>query len=414
MIVPEPRYYLKNTKATEPTLICFQAKYECNRVFISTGNKIHPNEWDFILQRAKVNKKNVANGDINQWLDKMATEFKSIFRTSMIDGNFPDGNFITQKLQENLNLIVKPIIEPIKSIDLFTFIERYIKECEMVKSVATTKSYWATFRHLRNFAILTNKEFDFVDITIEWRSAFIKYLQGCGVSRSTEGKHIKIVKVFMGEGTERRLNTNYDFRSKSFSKPTEDVIKIFLTREEIDKLYNLDLTNDKSKEIVRDYFVISCMTSLRYSDVVDIKEENIKGDTIQLVTKKTGQEVIIPIAPIIKKILLRYDFNLPKAPCNQLFNRILKDVGKLAEIDEPIKVTKTIGGIKKTETFKKYELLTTHSGRRSMISNSILAGISTSAIMLISAHKSLKAFQGYVRIDQQQNASVLGKHAFFN
>ena len=97
-----------------------------------------------------------------------------------------------------------------------------------------------------------------------------------------------------------------------------------------------------------------------------------------------------------------------------MFNKILKDIGKLADMDEHIKVTKTIGGIKKTEFFKKYELLTCHTGRRSMISNSILAGISTSAIMLLSAHKSLKAFQGYVRIDQKQNASVLGKHSFFN
>ena len=204
----------------------------------------------------------------------------------MLDGKFPDSVFITQKLQENLNLIVKPVIGPIKRLDLFTFIDNYIKECELVKSPATTKSYKATFRHLRNFSILVNKEFDFVDITIEWRSSFIKYLQSCGVSRSTEGKHIKIVKVFMNEATERGLNANFDYRSKSFSKPTEDVMKIFLTREEIDKLCALDLTNERLKEIVRDYFVISCMTSLRYSDFVDIKEENIKGDTIQLVTKK--------------------------------------------------------------------------------------------------------------------------------
>ena len=80
MIVPEPRFYLKNIKATESTLIVFQAKYEGHRVYISTGDKIHPNEWDFELQRAKVTKKNEANGDLNQWLDKMAAEFKSIFR----------------------------------------------------------------------------------------------------------------------------------------------------------------------------------------------------------------------------------------------------------------------------------------------------------------------------------------------
>ncbi len=49
-----------------------------------------------------------------------------------------------------------------------------------------------------------------------------------------------------------------------------------------------------------------------------------------------------------------------------------------------------------------------------MISNSILAGMPTSSIMLISAHKSLKVFQSYVRINQKQNAEALASHSFFS
>lgn len=63
-------------------------------------------------------------------------------------------------------------------------------------------------------------------------SKLVKYLQNLGVGKNTEGIHIKVIKVFMNEVTERKLNTNQDFRSKSFSKPTEEVNEIFLTREE--------------------------------------------------------------------------------------------------------------------------------------------------------------------------------------
>lgn len=414
MIVPEPRFYLKSAKATEATLICMQAKYSGQRVFMSTGDKIHPDEWDFSKQRAKVSRKNLSNGDINTWLDKMEAEFKSIFRNCLIDEIVPTAGVITQKLQEKLNLNYKSNEPTLVKPSFFKFIEQYIKECAVLKSAGTIKTYNTTFKHLKGYSKVCFKEFDFEDITIEWRSGFIKYLQHLGVSKNTEGKHIKNIKVFLNESVERNLNTNLAFRSKSFSKPSEDVSKIFLTKEEIQKLITLDLTDDPSKDLVRDYFVISCMTSLRYSDFISIKQENIKGDTIQLITKKTGEEVIIPIAPSVKLIFEKYDYNLPKAPCNQVFNSVIKDVGRLAKLTEPVTVTKTIGGIKKTKVYEKFELLTCHTGRRSMISNSILAGMPTSSIMLISAHKSLKVFQSYVRINQKQNAEALASHSFFS
>ncbi len=412
-MIPEPRFYLKNIKATEPTLICLQAKYEGQRVFMTTGDKIHPNEWDFTTQRAKVTRKNLANGEINVWLDKMATEFKSIFRNSMIDGVIPEAKWLMEKMLENLNLKNKPVEATQIKLTFFKFIENYIKECSALKSTGTVFTYQATLKHLKNYSLLVGKEFDFDDINLEWRTGFIKYLQTLGVAKNTEGKHIKNTKVFLNEATERGLNTNMAFKSKSFGKPGEDVQKIFLTKDEIQKLIDVDLGNEKTINIVRDYFLISCFTSLRFSDFVDIRREHIKENTIELITKKTGEEVIIPIAPQIRLIFEKYNYNLPKAPCNQIFNSLLKDVGRLAGLTEPITITKFIGGVKRSVVYEKYQLLTCHTGRRSMISNSILAGIPTSAIMLMSAHKSLKVFQGYVRINQQQNAKALADHSFF-
>jgi integrase len=218
----------------------------------------------------------------------------------------------------------------------------------------------------------------------------------------------------MNEATERNLNTNLTFRGKGFQKPSEETQKIFLTMEKITKLTNLDLSDDKLQEIIRDYFIISCLTALRYSDVIRIRKENIKDGFIEIKTVKTGQEVVIPISPLVNNILIKYNYELPKAPCNQVFNRYLKEVGKKAELVEPILVTRTIGGIKKTEVKKEWELLSSHVGRRSLISNCILEGINTSSLMVLSAHKSLRSFQSYVRISQQQNAEALTKYAIFS
>lgn len=415
MQVPEPRFYLKKINTTEPTLISMQVKYCGQRVFISTGEKVVPSEWDFQRQKVIVSKRDLSASTTNMFLEKMVAEFKSVFRDLLITYDLPPATLVTDKLLQKIDETYKPKIEiPKEKVTFFGFIEAYIKECEVLKSYGTVQTYISTFNHLKKYACLQNKQIDFEDITISWRSGFLKYLQDIGSARNTEGKHIKNVKVFLNEATERRLNTNLEFRSRSFNKPTEDVEKVFLTSQEIQMLIDYDFSGDKRKDIIRDFFIIGCYTSLRYSDFTNIKPENIKENTIELITNKTGEGVIIPIASVVRKIFSKYNNNLPKAPCNQVFNLVLKDVCRLAGITEKVTITKVISGVKQSKNYEKCELITCHTSRRSMISNAILEGVSTSSIMLISAHKSLKVFQRYVRITKQQNAEVLVNHSFFN
>jgi site-specific recombinase XerD len=415
MTIPEPQFYLKDILSKVPTSIYFQARYSYNgpqRVMISTGDKILPADWDSVKKRAVVSKKNPAHSDINTLCDKYVNVFKSVMRNCAIDGIAPQASVIREKMEK----LLRPALttDDQKVLNLVEFIDRFIKDTKGLKSPNTIKSYVSTYNRFKQHCVLCNKQFNFDDINLSWRSSFLQFLQKGGVNRNTEGKHIKNIKVFMNEAIERKLTTNVEFRSKSFSKPNEEVDKIFLSMEEIAKIAQLDLSKEPLKDVVRDYFVISCLTSLRYSDFIRIKPENIIDNQIQLKTSKTGQEVIIPISPLVRAIFEKYDFNLPTAPGNQVFNRYLKDIGSKAEIDEVVTVTETVGGVKKVDVYKKWELISSHTGRRSLISNCILQGINTSSIMLISGHKSLKVFQGYVRINQKQNAEALGKHEFFN
>ncbi|MBN9298616.1 MAG: site-specific integrase [Filimonas sp.] len=419
-MIPEPRFYLKDPKSQEPTLIYMDVKYTASegpqRFTLTTGEKILATAWSFASQRAIAGKQKPMSSSLNFWLDKMANTFKEEFRNFQIDGIVPLASELKERVNSKLNILPVSIKEAApQKLSLFPFIEQYISDCTPIKKEATIKTYWGTYRRMKQFAeTLAKRSFEYDDITIEWRSQFIKFLQSRGIGRNTEGKHIKTVKVFMNEATERGLNTNLSFRSKSFQKPAEDVERIFLTKEEIETLANLDLSDDKTNDVVRDYFIISCYTALRYSDVVRLKKENIKDEVLIVRTVKTGQEVVIPISSHVRRVFEKYNYELPKAPCNQISNRCLKEIGKKAELNDPVIVTKTIGGNKKTATKEKWQLLTTHVGRRSLISNSILDGINTSSIMLMTAHKSLRAFQSYVRISQQQNAEALKKYSIFS
>ena len=64
-----------------------------------------------------------------------------------------------------------------------------------------------------------------------------------------------------------------------------------------------------------------------------------------MITLKTGEEVVIPIAPLIRNVFEKYDYNLPKCISNQAFNKYIKEVGKEAGLTNIETVTKTVGGM---------------------------------------------------------------------
>ena len=218
MLIPEPRFYLKDTKAIEPTMIYLQARYSINdhpqRVMLSAIDKVLPGDWDSIKQRAIVNKKNLASGEINLYLDKMANCFKSVMRNLAIDNIVPDASLVKERMEEMLNLRQK-FEQP--KITFYLFISAFIEESKGSKSIATVKTYVSTFNRIKEFGEYCKKEFSFDDITLEWRVAFLAYLQKkYNIARNTEGKYIKNIKSFLSESTERGINKNFAFRSKNF------------------------------------------------------------------------------------------------------------------------------------------------------------------------------------------------------
>lgn len=134
-----------------------------------------------------------------------------------------------------------------------------------------------------------------------------------------------------------------------------------------------------------------------------------------MITKKTKQQVIIPMHPFLKAIRKKYKESSTtqskRGKSNTTINKHLKELGRLANINSPIIQRNSIKG----ETIKrKYELITTHTARRSFATNAFLAGIPPLSIMKITGHKTERAFMRYIKISQQDNANKLASHPFFS
>ena len=67
-----------------------------------------------------------------------------------------------------------------------------------------------------------------------------------------------------------------------------------------------------------------------------------------------------------------------------------------------------------TTTTPKYDLVTSHTARRSFATNAFLADVPVLAIMKITGHKTETSFMKYIKMSSKDNAMKLQSHRFFN
>lgn len=414
MKTPEPKFLLKEPKGKEQTLISMVMRFNNQRLFYSTGEHVCPNDWDFKNQRVKSSKRIVGASDINHVLDKLEQKAKELFRNYKAEGKFISASLLKKELDDAFNNKVRN-----ENTTLLGFIKQFIEENKGVKKDGTVKAYGTTLNHLQNFKKKRLIDVEFETIDMNFYNRFRDYLYtDLNLSLNTVGKQIKNLKTFLSSATQRGINKNLAYKDRSFKKLAEEIKHIYLTTDEIDTLYKLNLKVMPNWEVVRDIFVIGCYTGLRFQDLTSISERNIKRDgdreILEFITNKTGERVVIPLSKTVKEIVRKYNYQLPKAICNQKFNAYLKFIGERAGLTDIVETVKTVGGSKQTFVFKKFELITTHTARRSFATNAFLDSMPTGMIMRMTGHKTEQVFRSYINVSQEENANAAAGNKFFS
>lgn len=347
--MPNATFVLKEPNTTEDTLLYLIFRYDHNRLKYYTGIKLHPDYWNPKEQKARDIRKFSKSAEINATLKNLSTGVENEYRRLINDKIIPTNEKLKSKLDE---ILLKKEIKDNK--DFIGFIEDYIKTTN--KRPNTIKQYNTAHSRLKEYRDFKRKPILFEDIDLNFYEDFTTYLtkeKKYGIN--TIGTIFKNIKVFMSEAFERGLTNNNQFRSKKFKKTSEVSESVYLTKEEIHTLYNLDLSNNPRLDRVRDLFIIGCYTGLRFSDLSQIKDENlIENNTkLKITTQKTDQVVIIPLHRYIKEIIKKYDGVPPTALSNQKMNEYLKEMGQKAELNNEVVLTFTKAGKKVTETSKK-------------------------------------------------------------
>lgn len=411
--MPSAKFVLKEPNSKGDTLIYLFYNFNYQRFKYSTGEKVPPKFWNSGDQRVRETKQFPLYPQINTRLDDIEQTIDKAYRDMVNRKIKPTPERLKRELDASVNQHI--VTKTDDQTDLFSFISLFIEESKHLKRPNTLKNYNSTFNHLKEYCAEKKIDLTFADITLDFYNSFSAYLiKDKELSNNTVGKYFKTLKAFLNEATDRDLNTTFDYKKKKFKVLTEDVDKVYLNQSELDILYSLDLTAHPHLDRVRDLFMIGCYTGLRFSDFSMIKPENIvNGNKIKMRTTKTNELVYIPIHPKVKSILSKYKNHLPESISNQKTNKYLKEIGQLCKLNTLTQKTVTKAGSLTTTTTEKFNLISTHTARRSFATNAYLAGIPSISIMKITGHKTEKAFLSYIRVTAEQNADNLLNHKFF-
>lgn len=389
------------------------------KIKVSMRDTIAPDSWNFERQRPKSTRNFRLGAKITTTLNDIENFVQNTFRQ---DRDITKEKFI-EKIKIAIGKIEQPKTNPKNNsvLDfLDTFIDEREKNPEFSKSIVTC--YRTLAKKLKQFQEQNNLLLEFGDINDNFANKFKYFLFAQNLQPSTVKKYFKDIKTVMNNAFERGENNNSTHKRKSFLVKN-DIPKssIYLTIKELNRIQNIDLFDNQSLAVARDWFLIGCFTGLRVSDYLRLSLKNVRliettnGEKIKVIdilTQKTKKQVVIPMNTSLKKILQQNNNDFPTPFREQTINEYLKKLGEMAQINENVTVTTLKNGKLVETTVKKYEKLTTHVGRRTFITNLRLNGAPDSQINSATGHKSKEMINTYDRVSLEQNAEQLTQYEF--
>ena len=386
-------------KLQDSTTVYVQVCIDSKIKLYSTGCKLKVEFWDEVGQRLKKSwgygyEKHFAK------INKRKLSIDSIIDQAVMSNTKLTFDFITQELEKLENPIGDEVEEVIieeeqgEQKTFYEWFEFYINDRNSFQSVEIAKHRKTTLNKLKLF--FDKKIPTFADINFGFYSEYRNWLLEEGeLANSSVNKQFDYLKGFLRYASKHKLFNSAildDFdRLKEYETHT-----IYITKEELKTIWEYKFENERL-ERVRDLFVFACSTGLRESDFSIVKPENIKNDQLFITTVKTSDPLIIPLNSYSRAVLKKYDNVLPKYS-QQKFNDYIKEVAQVIGLDTSEQVITYKKGVRIETTVPKYELVTSHTGRRTFITQCILRGMPIPVIRSMTGHKDLKSFQKYIKI----------------
>jgi integrase len=303
--------------------------------------------------------------------------------------------------------------------DLINYIDFYIEYRKNETTKSTLKKINVIKQLLIRFEAYRKSIILIKDINDNFKNEFVNYCKAELYAQNTIQRAFVFIKTFCKHARFLGIETHNQLDGLRVERQKVD--KIYLSFEDLTKIENISkekLTD--SLENAKDWLIISTFTGQRISDFMRFTKEQIRIEDskhlIEFTQKKTDKNMTVPLHPKVLEILKKRNGNFPYKISDQKYNDFIKTVCELAEIKEPTKGSKMIETKKgskifrkQTGTYKKYELVTSHIGRRSFATN-FYTTIPTSLLINITGHSTESMFLNYIGKSNKDLALEITKY----
>lgn len=406
-------FKLKQPNGTKETLIYFRSFFnnESKNFIYSTGEKIKPIEWDFEgrqpndlngrTKRAEIHR------SVKMQLDRYSSFFTEIVNRYKNINEELTVDILKQRFDEKFKKIT------VKS-DFFRIYQEFLDEKENDYtgnsiSNSTLKRYKCNKNLLEDFESNSKVKITLGKFDNKLYNKFLKYcIEEKKHSANTLHRNVGLLKTFLLWALNKKYTYNNNFIA--FKKPAKFTTdEIALNYEQVELIYNYNLSENKRLEKVRDLFVFGCTTGMRFGNYSTISRSDVDGNFIRVIDLKSkSKNLAIPLNSISKSILEKYDYNLPSIT-NQKMNEYIKEVFKKLEFTDEIKKTMKYGDELVDQKAEFWTRISSHTARRSFITIMKNKRVPDKVIMSYTGHTSLEVFNAYYRPSEDDKINYMNE-----
>lgn len=400
-------FELRKDKADKKGLVPIRLVVTHNKVRIrkSIDAKTRLQDWDnesFYIKNSMDNSFYQEYKDFNKTINSTKEKVEGIF-----------AYFRYNKIPFSKDVFLKKFeVGEVKvAMSFFDAYDEYIEVSKLTKTNSTIIKIRSVKKFLISFKEYSSFDLRLDNINFRFEEAFMDYsFNHRKTLNNYYAKIVKTLKAFLNWAFERGYHNSTDF--KKIKSKEDDIEVIYLTIDELTKLYNHNFKSP-AKNRAKDMFCFLAYTGQRHGDVYRLNNANLDGEYLNFTVKKTKTVnhrvyLIKQARELINKYKDTMYYPIPRISSQKL-NKKIQECCEEVGITQEVVLTRYIGAREISQKFKKCELISSHVGRKSFITNCLVLGIPERVVRSISNHKDEKSFRKYVNISELHKQKELEK-----
>lgn len=366
-------FSLQGRKEVKKLLV--RMRYSKLDISCSTNIMLKDSEWDFESQSV------INNPEMNISLQQLKTDLLKAYNKDFSTGKIIDNFWIASAIKNSFNRPKEEVslVNPNHTIYFVDFGLWWLENFASDWNVSSKKKMGIPLQNQYKKFISIISEYESVigerlqlrNIRVSDLKSFADYLETEFYQVSTIERHVGRFRFFLNRSLEHNIEVSKSFKQRIYFDKDDDIDGVYLNEAEIQSIIDHDFSDNYELDITKQNFLVGVFSGMRFGDFSKLDTSNISDGVFKIKTQKTGKRIVVPIHPVLKKVIESNFGNLPPKISKTDFNIHIKTICQICGIDKQM-YGKLFDKKRKRKVFgyyRKWQLISSHVCRKSFASN---------------------------------------------